>query len=354
MPKRRSRGYLAGGSSWSRNTRRRLFRGGAQNRFAGLRFKKKSGQGVTQHYDRRTIYRKKRMPYRKKRAWKKFVKKVLKVESSTLGTKTIVLNNYLNAVLEIIATTANYTKQLYGYVCLYGVDSSSGSTGDGYLGSKDLQTIYADSTSQNVTAELIFNSAILDVTFTNGNLLQFSGDGTEFPWDEKLELDVYEITVGRNASYETNPLGLVGMFQYGAQSSGNFGAGTATTGLDQRGITPWDIPQALSQFKMKIWKKTKYMLNSGESVTYQMRDSKERLLNKQTMDDVLGVNLRGWTRYLLYVAKVPGGYLTRPSITGPAGTTATSGSMQLSVAATRKYMLRAPESGAKQSAYHTL
>ena len=310
----------------------------------------RAGQGVTDHFDRRTIYRKKLMPRYKKRRWIRFVKKVQAVSEKTLGTKTIVFNN--SATQEIDYFTGggvNDNLQIVGYACLYGVDSASGSSGDGFLGSKDLQSIYTNSTSSNQASLLCFRSAVLDLTFVNRN---YGTDGTTAEnWNEALEIDVYEVTVRKNLSYETNPLGLVAAFSYAATQTGAYGSYTKISDLNQRGVTPFDLPQAMAQFGVKIWKKTKFRVQVNQSFTYQLRDPRSHNIDKDSMDDVLGVNMPGITRYVLWTAKPVAGFTLNPQF-NTSGWTNIFG--RLCVGATRKYSLVVNESGAKQDGYVTL
>lgn len=335
---RRTRPRLANGASFSRTMRRRR---------RGVR----SGQGVTDHFDRRLVYRHKRMPGFKRRRWTGFLKKVRAANISQLGSRTIVFNNYTFSEIDFKASAANLNKQLIGYCCLYGVDSGAGASGDGYLGSKDLQTINNYATSINTAADIMFTSAVLDVTFVNRNYnIDSTGPEVISNWDERLELDVYEIIMRKDAAYETNPLGLLGVFSQAVSYTGVFGAGTAITGLDQRGCTPWDIPQAMAQWGIRILKKTKFTLARGQTCTYQVRDPKNRLLAKNIMDDLLGVNLRGWTRYVLYIAKPVAGFDLAPAY----NTAAVSTLGNLTVGATRKYTVKILSDSTRQSSLTTL
>lgn len=310
----------------------------------------KSGQGVTDHFDRRMVYARRPMPRFRRRRWVRFCKKVLAVSEKTLGKKTVVFNNSVEDEIDYLASAgANLNQQLVGYACLYGVDSASGSSGDGQLGSKDLQNIYSNATSQGPTVAMRFKSAILDLTFVNRN---YGTDGsTAENWNEALEVDVYEITVRRTSSYETNPLGLLGIFTQAASDTVAIGTYTSIPGLTERGVTPFDFPQAMSQFGVKIWKKTKFRLTNGQSFTYQVRDARDHTINKGRMDDILGVNLPGVTRFVMWIAKPLAGFDLAPSYNNAAWTSIFG---RLSIGATRKYSYVYNDASQKQDAYVTL
>jgi len=336
---------------YGRSTRRRLFP--SRTRFRGVQRQRRgirSGQGVTDHYDRTTVYRRRPMPRFRRKRWVRFVKKVQAASEKTLGTKTVVLNNSATQEIDyLVSAGVNQNLQIVGYACLYGVDSASGSSGDGYLGSKDLQSIYSGASSQGPTVAMRFKSAVLDLTFVNRN---YGTDGeTAEPWEEGLEVDVYEITVKRTLSYETNPLGLLGAFTQAATDTTAIASYTSIPGLTERGVTPFDFPQAMSQYGIRIWKKTKFRIAYGQSFTYQVRDPRDHTLNKGRMDDILGVNWPGLTRYVLWVAKPLAGFTLAPGFNVAAWTNVFG---RLTIGATRKYSYVYNDASQKQDGYVTL
>ena len=96
---------------------------------------------MTNQYDRTSVYRKKRMPYKKRKRWGRFVKKVKAAENTTLGTRTRVYNKRMTY------TTDAYTggpqtivpKQIFKSLCLYGCNDTSGAAGDDVR--RDLENI---------------------------------------------------------------------------------------------------------------------------------------------------------------------------------------------------------------------
>lgn len=126
-----------------------------------------SGQGVTDQFDRKLIYKKKRMPKRKKSKWVSFKKKVNAVAEKELGTRTIVFNKLFIRENTVVNQQALFACGLY-------TQESTGA-GNEYLG--DLSYIQAfenagDPTAAagettDLTTKYIFQSGILDMTIRN-------------------------------------------------------------------------------------------------------------------------------------------------------------------------------------------
>ena len=103
------------------------------------------------------------------------------------------------------------------------------------------------------------------------------------------------------------------------------------------GTTPFDFTSALSNFKIKVLKKTKYFLPFGHQMTYQIRDPKNRSFMKDSVLDMQGSNYPGVTKHLLLVAKgLPGSALTNTSGDNPY-------QVILSIGLTRKYAYKLNE-----------
>ena len=74
---------------------------GSRTRTMQKRKRKTSGLGVTFEHDRQPIYLRKPMPFKKKRNWIQFNKKVNAVAEKELGTRTVVFNTQFNAINDI-------------------------------------------------------------------------------------------------------------------------------------------------------------------------------------------------------------------------------------------------------------
>lgn len=233
-----------------------------------------SGVGVTSQYDRKTVYYKKNMPRWKKRKWIGFVKKVEAAELKGIGTKTVVRN----ALLEGTITPANVpVSQGMLNAVLYGADGGAdGLTGCGF---QDLKVIFSNDLQMDApTNKGHFASAVLDATLINAST--YPEGGVADANYGNLEVDVYEFVMTR----KTDATGVGGIYADAALVTESInGAGTSLE-ITQRGVTPFDLPDALSR-GIKIMKKTKYFLSPGQTATYQMRDPKNYVIRRDAIDD---------------------------------------------------------------------
>lgn len=291
-----------------------------------------SGQGVTVQHDTRRIYSKKSMPRRKKRAWKRFSRKVNAVSERDLGSRTIVFNG------TSVATNTASTNHILQHVALY--SNKCTVVGTPYL--NDLKNISdfenagdpsaASGGTVDSTSKYIFKSGILDITFRNSSTLNLAGVQT-LDSRGKLEIDVYEMYMGKRSEDVDDIYDSIGeCFSKGDAISKRIGGAGTSVDLGLRGVTPWDIPAALSYFKFKILKKTKYFVNNGDTFTYQVRDPKRRVALQETMEKFSGFNRVGWTRNILIIAKLV------PGLT--VGTGIGEWTESLTVGQTRKYLYK--------------
>lgn len=307
-----------------------------RNRYATAKsstFKLSTGQGVTEQHDARTIYRKKTMPYRKKRKWKRFVRQVHYVAEKDMGTQTFLFN-------KVFSGEDTNGDQIVMDVSLYGMKSQN-------TAHNDLFTMQGSFNTGNPTAvagetvdettKLMYQSAVLDLTIRNGSV---TADGTGFPLaaNAVMEVDIYELISSkywntfRTGSSTDQVHGIVQLFSEMAIDSKNInGTGTGIT-LPSRGATPFDLPNALAQGKVKILRKTKYQLGVGQTFTYQMRDARRHVITRNAIQDALSCNKPGWTRWIMIIGKgVPG--LTYGSAVGQVRS-------RLDIGVTRKYMCK--------------
>lgn len=289
----------------------------------GRRSNVRAGQGVTNQFDVKTIYRRRTAPGRVRRRGKRFSsfrKKVKAALCRELGSRTVVFNKSIS-VNQSSPTTLNgmWTGAVYG-AC------SSNS---------ELNDLYNICTSENLnsgaqkTGKMIFTGAVLDLTLQNTSSAGGVGNiGT-------LEIDVYEITARKKF---VNPAGtglqqLEAVFDQGQANCLAVGGAPLASLLtiEAIGVSPWDIPQALSEYGLKIWSKKKYLLSGGQCMTYQLRDHKKRTLDRQDLLDssVSGCNLPGWTRFVYIMFKLV-----------PNDRTAGTAVAGIQVGCTRKYIYK--------------
>ena len=288
--------------------------------------RKSSGKGVTFQHDRQLIYQKRRMPYRKKKKWIAFKQKVNAISEKELGTQTVVFNrrkefNYVNMNNHGLFTLALYPNTsgetwLNDIRYLHQMDNTNDPTS-------------IDGTTVDETTKYMFQSAVLDVTMRNTS---FSAEGLDR--DCSLEVDIYEMTMSRKAVKGTTQItDLKDVFSDGytdTKDIKNTGVSVVTAGItpEKRGVTPFDCPQALAKYRIKILKKTKLFISNGQTSTYQMRDPTRHVVTRARLGETPGVNMPGMTKFLYITFKAV------PGIDVPATTP------QLDTGITRKYMYK--------------
>lgn len=236
-----------------------------------------SARGVTTQYDRSLIYRRKRMPWRKKRSWVNFNKRVRAVQMKNVSSTNQVFSGGLTL-------TCSGTTQVFDACHLYGGNGIGASE----PGSTDLTACFVnDNPSTTAAKTLHFESAVLDVTITNHGFESHVAS---------CELDIYEILVRKRGDF----VGLKDLFNQSSVDTPDLGGSTSALTLGSRGCTPFQIPLACSW--IKIIKKTKYFLGVGNTCTYQVRLPRNKKVRYENAA-FLSYAVPGWTRSLLFVAK---------------------------------------------------
>lgn len=280
-----------------------------------------SGGGITSQYDRKLIYRKKRMPYKKKKAWKKFNRKVLAVNTKELGTSTVVRNDLVQ--LDFNLVPGEDTHQSRNIVALYPLKHTVKTYWD------DLNQIAAD-TRLAPSSKIIFCSGVLDMTIRVQSILKQS-PATGNP-SLSAEIDIYEISM-RNATGQSGEAAdLENAFDLGHTNTANIPGLGSGLAQNSRGWTPFDCTEALSQYRIKVWKKTKYFLSAEQTLTYQVRDPKQHIFTKDQIPTASAANWPGVTRWIYIAWKpVPGyTYVAAPN----------NDTLRLNIGVTRKYMYK--------------
>jgi len=225
-----------------------------------------SGQGVTNQFDRKTVYRKKRMPYRKKKQWKAFVKKVNAALLKEVGTKTVIRNT------QVSASFSDDSQQNVA-VTLFGKDGAADTSVN--AGHDDLKQIFAnDSELADPTSRAKFFSGVLDMTLTNMSTV------IEGNQNSGMEVDVYELAFTKTADAN----GIRPMLSQAATNTALINPLLTQITVNTRGATPFDLPDFLAQ-GVRILKKTKYFLGQGEVATYQLRDPRNFSVRKDVVDN---------------------------------------------------------------------
>lgn len=293
-------------SAISRRTRRRLNSGRSYTQTSRRRNRGTSGQGVTLQHDARMIYRKKSMPRRRRKAWKRFKNKVNAVAEKDLGSRTVVFNK----TVTFSQTTSGYNS--VGSLNLYGQRSTIDSIYNDLNNISGLENFAANPTSAagetiQASTKFLFQSAIMDLTIKNGSGIN---DGTGYIPDYrgKMEIDVYEMYVKKDATDGINTWGyLEDLLKENFNSTQKIGGAGTALEYNQRGVTPWDCNYSLSRFGIKIVSKKKYFVSNQETITYQVRDPKRRVCMQKDMNTENGFNRPGWTKVIFLIGKlVPG------------------------------------------------
>jgi len=138
------------------------------------------------------------------------------------------------------------------------------------------------------------------------------------------------------ATGQTNEaVDLLTAFSIGTTDTANIpGLATGLTSTT-RGWTPFDSTAALSQHRIKIWKKTKYFLSPQQTATYQFRDPKRHIFSKDSIPSSTSANWPGVTKWLLIVYKPTPGYNYVDSPNNDIS--------ELDIGVTRKYMYKINE-----------
>jgi len=287
------------------------------------------GVGVTNQYDRTNVYRKRRMPRRKRKRWVGFVKKVRAAENTTLGTRTRVFNDRLQLSQVSPPAPANRV-QLFSSIGLY-TNNGTRSSCD-----KDLNKIVNEDPDIKNTTSIGMISGIMDMTLVNKSI-----DAEGNPMG--IELDVYFLTARKRftdvkASGDVVADNLEDVLRQGLVQSEGIG-GIGKLDVNDLGVTPFDCTLALSSFGIKILNKKKYFLPFGNQMTYQMRDPKNRRFSRDQVINCLGQNYPGSSKFLLLIAKgLPG-----------AANVGTSYAVNLDIGITRKYAYKINEDSTDKS-----
>lgn len=234
-----------------------------------------SGQGITVQRDRALIYRRRRAPRRMRRrarrSFRSFKAKVLKMK----GSRQIMTNSS-------VVVVSNANEQSAKSWVLYGgrVDGAvSSAIPRGYDDMNDMRKkdyMLGDATGDVATngrfapgdVKWYIKTAVMDLTIQNTTQLQFA-----------LEMDIYEFTVGEFQNDAGNDVESALAFY--AQDTYLPGSAVNYTSIDltDRGATPFEFGPAMSKIRMKILKKTKYFIPYGDTVTYQIRDTRIRTMD---------------------------------------------------------------------------
>jgi len=246
---------------------------------------------VTQQHDIKSLYRRKRMPRRKKRKWVKFVQKVKAVEASGRGSQSVVINDSFQDSWPNGPTTGGYRWQGVSEVNLYSVnaDVQSGRDKDYILNEVSNYQTTKDATSgvEYVTPNTLFNEmkrlkvpmnhARIDITYTNTSQVTLEIDlyVIRHKVKQARKATGYTSLINAQDEYNTEMTNSAQKLYYSDGSVINAGAGTLTS-LRSRGVTPFNTPGLNINAGASVLNKTKVLVAPGSSVTRQYSENKHK------------------------------------------------------------------------------
>lgn len=227
---------------------------------------------LTYDNDFKTDYRYKRMPRRKRRAWKKFTKKVNAVVNKQLGLKK---HLFSHVTRDSAPTGSTY----YGNAMLYTPDARVNDL------SADMGTFFRE----------MFPAAVFDNMNVFGvadaqKVIRFESAQLEVTWrnvgSNPVIIDLYYVKCRRDFGLTSSDVlnNINGIFVLGFQKQGlvedlednstPFSTGQLAT---QYGTTPFQSPLFCQHYK--IYSKRKITIAPGNTVSKTLKDPKNRYIN---------------------------------------------------------------------------
>lgn len=278
----------------------------------------RSGGGVTSHYDRNTVYRRKPMPRFRQKRYVRQVRKINHIIDLQKATQVIVRNG-----------SDVYNVQMGQTWCetwLYGIAGNAAVE----MGTNDVGKILENQMgSSSGDFRYRFESAVLDLTFSNVSYPYESSnpDNPDNGSVAKLEVDVYEMIVIGEIEEST----ALNMYTNLATQTPIIPGATDLT-LDSRGTSPFTWTTSAKY--IRVIKKTKYFLGAGQTFTYQIRDPKNRSVSTKDVEALFGHWGKPYmTRGVVVVFK----------IVAPVTDGETAQTGRLSMASTRQYNYVIPD-----------
>jgi len=293
---------------------KRLKTAGSKKRIAfPAKRRQTNGYGnVTAQHDSSLVYRRKRMPKRMKRRWRKFSKKVNWIINKNIAPCALLRRN----ILTRSAGGINFQ--------VLGVASSLSAYGTANDLSDDQITILKDAALRTTNLDTQYfkqmvriSSVVLDVTFENRAYYPVALQPDVLT---DMEVDIYELQCVRDVFVSDVSQGNRDIYDFithctNAQAQptvGDLGVTPIGTNLNSTeiGWTPFQSAKFCKYFK--VLKKTKKYMTPGGYFTYQLRNAGERILTGLNMDvatDAGGTStatqplMNKMTKLLLFVCK---------------------------------------------------
>jgi len=216
---------------------------------------------LTNQYDVKNFYRKRYMPRRKKRAWRKFYKKVASVyRKETSGKSSLLLRGKLDG------TVATDQQGVIGCM-LYGAAKDTSTTDIGCQDQNYIQDAVGGAGSTNISP--LCKSAVMDIEITNRGIAEFNNP---------LTVDVYKIKCIRTCQGVNNVqvLGWTDLFGQALAMEPTCGGATDIGANNVAGVTPWMAADFCRHVKIQSHKRI--ILSQGQTAEFMLRDPKDRKL----------------------------------------------------------------------------
>lgn len=243
--------------------------------------KKSAGQAasssiISTQYDVGSRYRRKRMPARKRKAWKRFSGKVKHVMLQMEGLSTVTNDNYKRVVTVAVDTQVTFGQMLGGV----------GATDNDEILAAFKSAYGALLTTSTVDKyKLFLKSMCLDLQIRNTGSTQ-------------LILDVYEVVCRQNDASGSRIETTYGN-SFAEQASGLIGGVSSTNPA----VTPFQNPLFLSAWRINS--KKEILLGAGTTTTMQMRMPYNKMLYGKKVENNIQA-IPGFTKaYLIQVRGTP-------------------------------------------------
>lgn len=214
---------------------------------------------TTHQYDSRVVYRKKRMPRRRRRRWVKALRRNVALQMPQQPTFNYTFNDGNNMLMNGLFTGQGFLAPL-----LYSYNGSLSGNRDVRRMAQALGPIGDVSTQFR---KFVCNSGVFDLTgtYTNTNP------------SVTLELDMYVIDCSKlTGNVFDSPTEEFSDIQTDLDGAG---------ALNLRGVTPFQLSVGSQGHRMRIVSKRRWQLSSGLSITYQYRDSRNRVFGTNELEN---------------------------------------------------------------------
>lgn len=217
------------------------------------------------------------MPARKRRVWKKFVKKVNYITNRQQGLKKH-LFQHVERLTSPNDRCAYYSASLYTPDAqVSGCHADMGTLFRSILGSTVFDQMNEIATNADVDKKIIFESALMDLTWRNDGSVTVIIDLYEFTTRKTFGLTSVDSDNNVHGIYE---LGMIKQGRVIDKEDGN-SLGTAKIAANEWGTTPFMSSLFCQTFK--IVSKKRITVAPGNFVSITMKDPKTRIINATDM-----------------------------------------------------------------------